>query len=42
MADVVRSLDQAGHKVIRIEMARPTLEDVFFILTERHLQEATR
>jgi ABC-type multidrug transport system ATPase subunit len=41
MADVVRSLDQAGHKVIRIETTRPTLEDVFFILTERHLQEAT-
>ena len=41
MADVVRSLDQAGHKVMRIEIARPTLEDVFFRLTERHLQEAT-
>jgi len=41
LADVVRSLDQAGHKVMRIEMARPTLEDVFFSLTERHLQEAT-
>ena len=41
LADVVRSLDQAGHRVMRIEMARPTLEDVFFRLTERHLQEAT-
>ncbi len=41
LADVVRSLDQAGHKVLRIEMARPTLEDVFFRLTERHLQEET-
>ncbi|MGB5924538.1 MAG: ABC transporter ATP-binding protein [Dehalococcoidia bacterium] len=41
LADVVRSLDQAGHKVMRIEMARPTLEDVFFRLTEKHLQEAT-
>ncbi len=41
LADVVRSLDQAGHRVIRIEMARPTLEDVFFRLTERNLQEAT-
>ena len=41
LADVVRSLDQAGYKVMRIEMARPTLEDVFFRLTERHLQEAT-
>ena len=42
LADVVRSLDQAGHKVMRIEMARPTLEDVFFRLTDRSLQEATR
>ena len=42
LADVVRSLDQAGHKVMRIEMARPTLEDVFFKLTQRHLQEAIR
>ena len=41
LADVVRSLDQAGHKVMRIEMARPTLEDVFFRLTQRNLQEAT-
>ena len=41
LADVVRNLDQAGHKVMRIEMARPTLEDVFFRLTERNLQEAT-
>jgi ABC-2 type transport system ATP-binding protein len=38
LADVVRSLDRTGHKVMRIEMARPTLEDVFFRLTERHLQ----
>jgi len=41
VADVVRSLDQAGQKVMRIEMARPTLEDVFFRLTERPLGEAT-
>jgi ABC-2 type transport system ATP-binding protein len=41
LADVIRSLDQAGHKVMRIEMARPTLEDVFFRLTEKNLQEAT-
>jgi ABC-2 type transport system ATP-binding protein len=41
LADVVRSLDQAGQKVMRIEMARPTLEDVFFRLTERPLEEAT-
>jgi ABC-2 type transport system ATP-binding protein len=41
LADVVRSLDQAGHKVMRIEMSRPTLEDVFFRLTQRSIQEAT-
>jgi len=41
LADVVRSLDQAGLKVMRIEMARPTLEDVFFRLTQRNLPEAT-
>ena len=31
--DMVRSLDSAGVKVIRLEMAKPTLEDVFFHLT---------
>ncbi|MBN2187335.1 MAG: ABC transporter ATP-binding protein [Dehalococcoidia bacterium] len=41
LAEVVRSLDKAGHKVLRIEMARPTLEDVFFRLTERSIQETT-
>jgi len=41
LAEVVRSLDKAGHKVSRIEMARPTLEDVFFRLTERSMREAT-
>jgi ABC-2 type transport system ATP-binding protein len=41
LADVVRSLDQAGQEVMRIEMARPTLEDVFFRLTERPLKEVT-
>jgi len=41
MADVVRSLDQAGYKVLRIEMGRPTLEDVFFRLTEKNVQEVT-
>ena len=40
LANVVRSLDQAGHKVMRIEMAPPTLEDVFFKVTERNLREA--
>jgi len=41
LADVVRTLDQAGHKVLRIEMGRPTLEDVFFRLTQKTLQEVT-
>ena len=41
LAEVVRSLDKAGHKVLRIEMSRPTLEDVFFRLTERSIQETT-
>ncbi len=40
LAGIVRALDQAGYKVLRIEMGRPTLEDVFFKLTERSLQEA--
>lgn len=31
--DMVRSLDNAGVKVTRLEMAKPTLEDVFFHLT---------
>jgi len=39
LAEVVRSLDEAGHRVIRIEMARPSLEDVFFRLTERNIRE---
>jgi ABC-2 type transport system ATP-binding protein len=32
---IVRSLDEVGCKVIRIETAKPSLEDVFFKLTER-------
>ncbi len=42
LADVVRSLDQAGYKVLRIEMSRPTLEDVFFKLTERSIREEAK
>lgn len=41
LADMVRTLDQAGYKVQRIEMGRPTLEDVFFRLTQKTLQEVT-
>ena len=32
---IVRSLDEVGCKVIRIETVKPSLEDVFFKLTER-------
>jgi ABC-2 type transport system ATP-binding protein len=36
--EVIRTLDQAGYRVTRIELARPSLEDVFFKLTERSMQ----
>ena len=36
---IVRSLDEIGCKVIRIETAKPSLEDVFFKLTERKVRE---
>jgi len=39
LADVVRTLDQAGYRVLRVEMGRPTLEDVFFRLTDRSVRE---
>jgi len=39
LADIVRSLDEKGHRVLRIEMARPTLEDVFFKLTQKTVRE---
>jgi hypothetical protein len=29
----VRSLDKAGVKILRLEMTKPSLEDVFFNLT---------
>jgi ABC-2 type transport system ATP-binding protein len=41
LADVIRSLDNTGQKVLRIEMVRSTLEDVFFRLTDRNLREGT-
>jgi ABC-2 type transport system ATP-binding protein len=36
---IVRSLDEIGCKVIRIETVKPSLEDVFFKLTERKVSE---
>jgi ABC-2 type transport system ATP-binding protein len=36
---IVRSLDQVGCKVIRIEIVKPSLEDVFFKLTETSVRE---
>jgi len=36
---IVRSLDQIGCKVIRVETVKPSLEDVFFKLTETKVRE---
>jgi ABC-2 type transport system ATP-binding protein len=36
--NIVRELDKIGCKVIRIETVKPTLEDVFFKLTQKSLQ----
>ena len=36
---IVRSLDQIGCKVTKIETTQPSLEDVFFKLTERKVRE---
>lgn len=36
--DMVRSLDAAGVKVTRLEMTKPTLEDVFFHLTGKSVE----
>ena len=41
LADVSRRLDRAGYKVTRLEMTRPSLDDVFFKLTEKTLSEAS-
>ncbi len=40
LAEVARHLDRAGFKVTRLEMTRPSLEDVFFKLTEKTMLEA--
>ena len=37
--EMVRSLEEFGCKVTRIEAAKPSLEDVFFKLTERKVSE---
>ena len=37
--DIIRRLDLAGYKVSRIELARPSLEDVFYKVTEKNLKE---
>jgi ABC-2 type transport system ATP-binding protein len=36
---IVRSLDEVGCKVVRIETTKPSLEDVFFKLTEKKIRE---
>jgi ABC-2 type transport system ATP-binding protein len=40
LAQVARSLERAGYRVTRLEMTRPSLEDVFFRLTEKTISEA--
>ena len=39
MPEVTRALDRAGYRVTRTELSRPTLEDVFFKVTDRTIQE---
>jgi ABC-2 type transport system ATP-binding protein len=39
LPEVVKALNQAGITVNRTEVAKPTLEDVFFKLTEHPMQE---
>ena len=39
LPEIVKALNQAGVEVQRTEVAKPTLEDVFFALTEHPMQE---
>lgn len=39
--DIVRSLDRIGCKATRIETVRPSLEDVFFKLTEKTVRKVS-
>jgi ABC-2 type transport system ATP-binding protein len=40
-ADAVRVLDRAGVRIASLEIRSPTLDDVFFSLTGRHVEAAT-
>ena len=38
--DIVRRIDQLGYKILRIEIIKPSIEDVFFKLTGKSMKEA--